>query len=142
MIQERLPQKHLYQKRLYQKRLFLVLRTAAILSSAGGAYGILLHYTGIGLVCPFNFVTGWKCPGCGVTHMCLALLQLDFRAAFMANPALFLSAPLLMIIFVSYLIGYIMTGKRQMRFWQNVVLWICIIILVLYGIARNIFLLP
>lgn len=142
MIQKRLPQKHLHQEHLYRKRLFLVLRTAAILLAAGGAYGILLHYTGIGLVCPFNFVTGWKCPGCGVTHMCLALLQLDFKAAFMANPALFLSAPLLVILFIPYLIGYIMTGKRQMRFWQNAVLWICIVILVLYGIARNVFSLP
>lgn len=137
MIQERRSQKC-----SCQKRLFLVLRTALILLAAGCTYGILLHYTGIGLICPVRFVTGWKCPGCGVTHMCLALLQLDFRTAFMANPALFLAAPLLMIIFIPYLVGYIMTGKRQMRFWQNAALWICIIILVLYGIARNIFSLP
>ncbi|MDE6940101.1 MAG: DUF2752 domain-containing protein, partial [Lachnospiraceae bacterium] len=87
-------------------------------------------------------VTGLKCPGCGVTHMCLALMRLDFAAAFMANPALFLSAPLLMIIFIPYLAGYIRTGSRQMRSWQNAVLWICITFLVLYGIVRNVFSLP
>lgn len=135
-------QEHLLQKRLFWKRLFVVLRTAVILLVTGCAYGIFLHFTGIGLVCPVNFVTGWKCPGCGVTHMCLALMRLDFRAAYMANPALFLLSPLLMIISVPYFVGYIMTGKRQMRFWQNALLWICIIILVLYGIARNVFSLP
>lgn len=142
MIRKWLFRSQLSRKRMFQKRWFLLLRTAAILLIAGCAYGILLHYTGIGLVCPVRFVTGLKCPGCGVTHMCLALMRLDFAAALMANPALFLSAPLLMIIFIPYLAGYIRTGSRQMRSWQNVVLWICITFLVLYGIVRNVFSLP
>ncbi len=142
LFRSQLSRKRTFQKHLFQKRSFLILRTAAILLVAGCAYGILLHYTGIGLVCPVRFVTGLKCPGCGVTHMCLALMRLDFAAAFMANPALFLSAPLLMIIFIPYLAGYIRTGSRQMSSWQNTVLWICITFLVLYGIVRNVFSLP
>lgn len=142
MIRKWLFRSQLSRKRMFQKRWFLILRTAAILLIAGCTYGILLHYTGIGLVCPVRFVTGLKCPGCGVTHMCLALMRLDFAMAFMANPALFLSAPLLMIIFIPYLAGYIRTGSRQMRSWQNTVLWICITFLVLYGIVRNVFSLP
>lgn len=142
MIRKWLFRSQLSRKRMFQKRWFLILRTAAILLIACCTYGILLHYTGIGLVCPVRFVTGLKCPGCGVTHMCLALMRLDFATAFMANPALFLSAPLLMIIFIPYLAGYIRTGSRQMSSWQNTVLWICITFLVLYGIVRNVFSLP
>lgn len=142
LFRSQLSRKRTFRKHLFQKRSFLILRTAAILLVAGCAYGILLHYTGIGLVCPVRFVTGLKCPGCGVTHMWLALMRLDFAAAFMANPALFLSAPLLMIIFIPYLAGYIRTGSRQMSSWQNTVLWICITFLVLYGIVRNVFSLP
>lgn len=124
------------------KRLFCVLRTAVLFLIAGVAYGIFFHHTGIGLVCPVRFVTGWKCPGCGVTHMCTALLQLDFAAAFAANPVLLLEIPLLAMIFIPYVIRYVQTGCWQLCFWQNIALWVCIIFLVLYGIVRNLFSLP
>lgn len=127
---------------MVRKRLLCVFRTATILMVSGAAYGAFFHHTGIGLVCPVRFVTGWKCPGCGVTHMCTALLHLDLAAAFAANPALLLSLPPLVVIFIPYFIGYIRTGCWQMRFWQNTTLWICIIFLTVYGIVRNIFSLP
>ncbi|MDE7477707.1 MAG: DUF2752 domain-containing protein [Lachnospiraceae bacterium] len=103
---------------------------------------IFFHFTGIGLVCPVRFVTRLKCPGCGITHMCLALLHLDFAAACMANPALFLLNPILVVILVQHSITYIRTGCRQLRPVQNILLWICIIILLIYGVMRNIFSLP
>lgn len=74
--------------------------------------------------------------------MCTALLQLDFAAAFVANPVLLLETPLLTIIFIPYVIRYVQTGCWRLRFWQNIALWVCIIFLVLYGIARNLFSLP
>lgn len=127
---------------MIKKRLFCVLRNAILLLVFGISYGLFVHYTGIGFVCPVRFVTGWKCPGCGVTHMCTALLQLDFAAAFVANPVLLLETPLLTIIFIPYVIRYVQTGCWRLRFWQNIALWVCIIFLVLYGIARNLFSLP
>lgn len=122
---------------MVRKRLKSVLRTAARLFAAGTAYGIFLHFTGIGLVCPVNFVTGLKCPGCGVSHMCLALARLDFAAAFAANPALFLLSPVLAIILIQYITDYIRKGRWKLRPFQNIVIWICTVILILYGIARN-----
>lgn len=123
---------------MLKKRLLHVFRTSVLLFVSGGAYGILFHYTGIGMICIFRLVTGLKCPGCGVTHMCIALLHLDFAAAFEANPAVLLISPLLAVVFVPYLICYIRTGHWKMYSVQNFILWICILILILYGIARNI----
>lgn len=127
---------------MVKKRLLDVLRIAALLFIAGGAYGAFIQYTGIGLMCPVYFITGWKCPGCGVTHMCLALLHLDFVAAFAANPALLLLSPLLAVVFAQYCIDYIRKGCWKMHPFQNIILWICVVVLVLYGIGRNVFSLP
>lgn len=127
---------------MVRKRLFHVLRNTAIILIVGALYGIFFYHTGIGFVCPLRFVTGWKCPGCGVTHMCVALMRLDFAAAFASHPALLCLTPLLAVVFIPYVCNYIRTGCWQMRRWQYVILWVCIVILAVYGIARNIFLLP
>ena len=58
-------------------------------SIAGGIYYLLIQFTPLRIPCFFRTVTGLQCPGCGVTHMILALLHLDFPTAFHANPVLF-----------------------------------------------------
>lgn len=45
--------------------------------------------------CMFRYITGFKCPGCGVTTMFTALASLDFKTSFNANPFLFVTAPFL-----------------------------------------------
>lgn len=127
---------------MVRKRLFQVLRGGLLLLCIGGIYSIFLQYTGIGLICPVNFLTGFKCPGCGVSHMCIALMQLDIAAAFMANPALLLLSPALAVVLLQYFMHYIKTGRWQMRPVQNFILWFCIAVLILYGIGRNLFSLP
>ncbi len=62
---------------LYRKRL----RPLAFLLPAGGLYALFVHATGLMIPCPFRLITGLKCPGCGMTHMCMSLLRLDFKAA-------------------------------------------------------------
>lgn len=41
----------------------------------------------LGVLCPLRRVTGIPCPLCGMTTSVLASLQLDLRAAVVANPA-------------------------------------------------------
>ena len=40
--------------------------------------------------CLWNEMTGLYCPGCGITRMLIAMIQLDFYQAFRYNPFLFL----------------------------------------------------
>ena len=37
-------------------------------------------------MCPFKFITGIPCPGCGMTRACLAVAKGDFPASFYYHP--------------------------------------------------------
>lgn len=119
------------------KRLFRVFYLFGMLLLAGVSYGIFVEKTGIGIPCPFRLITGWKCPGCGVTHMCVALLRLDFKAAFAANPIILMLSPVLALIFLPYFVRYVKTGTQELGYLQNIAIWVCIVILILFGILRN-----
>lgn len=43
----------------------------------------------LGVPCLFKAAFGIPCPGCGMTHAFLALLKLDFKAAFRYNAMIF-----------------------------------------------------
>ena len=74
-------------------RLLKVLCTAAVLLCAGLLYAVFASRTGIRVPCLFYTLTGLKCPGCGVTRMCTALLHGDLSEAFRQNRAVLLLLP-------------------------------------------------
>lgn len=51
--------------------------------------------TGFFPLCPFRFLTGLTCPGCGSTRAMHQLLHGHFEAAFMLNPLLIVALPFL-----------------------------------------------
>jgi len=119
-------------------RLKRVIKTALLLVAAGLVYFVFIQIAGFGIPCLFYTITGWKCPGCGVTHMCTAILQLDFRAAFAANPVIFSMAPLWFISIVKNMRMYIRDGSYKLSRVENVLLWFSIVILLAFGVVRNI----
>lgn len=108
-----------------------------VLLIAGIAYGVFYIKTGIGIPCVFNKITGLKCPGCGVTHMCVALMKGDILEAMHSNVVLFFISPLLLYILIGYACRYINTGRMWLPKWQTVALYIMIAALVIYAIVRN-----
>lgn len=52
-------------------------------------------------ICPFLLITGYPCPGCGITRAAFSLLRLDFAAAFSFNPSIFLWTGLAAYIVIS-----------------------------------------
>lgn len=121
-----------------RKRIQKVITYAFCILMAGFLYGIFVKYTGLAIPCPFHKITGLKCPGCGVTGMCMALMQLDFRKAFFYNPMLFLLLLPLGIVCAGSVAGYIKDGTKQIQRWQKFVLYVCIVLLMLYGVVRNV----
>lgn len=63
----------------------------------GFLYFIWIEGTGISFPCPFRWLTGYLCPGCGITALCLSLIHGDVRAAYEANPFLFCTLPFLLL---------------------------------------------
>ena len=123
---------------MQKQRLLRVILYATLLISLGLLYGAFVSRTGIGMPCIFHLVTGLKCPGCGVTKMCIALMHLDFATAYESNQMLFILSPVLLLIFVTCVVGYIRKGSWETNRIQNVVLYVCIALLIGFGIARNI----
>lgn len=85
----------------------------------------VLVFLAIGFIfsipCPILTLTGIPCPGCGMTRAILALLRLDFAAAFSFHPMVF-SLPLFVLFFFTDL-------NLFPKKWQN------ILSLALLGIA-------
>lgn len=67
---------------------------------AGLFYGFVLIPLGLRIPCLFYRVTGLRCPGCGVTDLCLALLHGRFREALGYNWGLALASPVLVWLLV------------------------------------------
>lgn len=57
-----------------------------------GIVCLAFHITGVG--CPFQYMTGISCAGCGMTRAWLCVLHLDFPGAFAYHP-LFWTVPLI-----------------------------------------------
>lgn len=118
-------------------RLRKVLKVFTTLLILASCYVFLFTFTRIDISCPFFKITGLYCPGCGVTRMCIALLQLDFKTAFHSNMAISLLLPILVPFFLHFIIQYIKKGTLQTSIIQNIILWFCIIVLVVFGFLRN-----
>lgn len=73
---------------------------------AFSVFGMILTDT----PCLIRVITGFPCPGCGLTRATFALLVFDFKGAFFFNPMVFLVWPLL------FLLAYLFLSKKfQMK---------------------------
>lgn len=111
------------------------IRYLLIILGVGFGYYLWLNFTHLGIPCPFRTITGWLCPGCGIRHMLIALIQLDFHTAYLENPFLLLTLPFIIgqIIYQCYLQ---LTNQTNPQ-WNQVLLWIYVIALIIFGILRN-----
>ena len=121
---------------LWKRRLQKTLIRYAVILTVGIAYLIFVLCTGEGIPCILYTATGLQCPGCGISRMLVSLVQLDLAAAFAYNPFLLVTSPLLLGLlflsdyrFVRY--GDASLGKAK------ILLWIELILLLLFGVVRN-----
>ena len=120
-----------------KQRLNALLLRGGVLVGAGAAYAVLIAMLGRGLYCPFWRLTGLKCPGCGVTRMCLALLRLDWAEAWQANAALLLALPVLAALAVRLMWVYVRTGRRTPGRGEERLIWGLLVYFLAWGIVRN-----
>ncbi len=69
--------------------------------------------------------------------MIISLINLDFESAFHYNAALFVLSPVFLILAITIIFRYIKTGSQKLSLGQSVTLYVLIVLLLLFGIIRN-----
>ena len=110
----------------FSRRLQRLLLGAGLAFAAVGIFWLLAQF-GIGIPCIFNRLTGLQCPGCGNSRAALALLRLDFSAAFRYNPLCFLEFGYIGWVLFHSARNYLKDGKFT---YQPPMLWIDLLILI------------
>ena len=85
---------------------------------------------GIYVPCLFRKVTGFYCPGCGITRMVIACFQFDFYQAFRYNPLVF-------ILFVGVILFKILRFQFSVKV-REYASYFLLVIVIFYGVLRNI----
>ena len=68
------------------------------------SYYLVYSYAHIGIPCLFKIITGYNCPGCGITRCLFSLVKLNIKEAFYYNELVTISFIPFIIILVSSLI--------------------------------------
>ncbi|MBO6195097.1 MAG: DUF2752 domain-containing protein [Bacilli bacterium] len=93
----------------------------------------------ISIPCPIHFITKLYCPGCGITRMIKSIIKLDFYQAFRYNQLVFILFPFFLFLIIDYLIKIISKKEPIYKKIPEYVWIILIILLLIFGIIRNIF---
>ncbi len=124
-----------------KKRLIKAIAVTLALIIIAVSAGLLTGYFGIRIPCIFNVITGLNCPGCGNTRAVLALLRLDFKAAFSVNAMFPVEFGYLLYLYIFLCFNYIKKGKPSFNSpssfrWVDITVLMLILI---WSIVRNIF---
>lgn len=111
--------------------------TAIALIAAGFLYAAAIRITGLSVPCLFHEITGLSCPGCGITHMCLALMRFDFAEAWRANRFLFVLSPIIIGLAMYNAAYWIKTGSNCSQMVFSLIGKALVVSLVIWGIVRN-----
>lgn len=122
-----------------KNRAFKICKYILSLLLIGLSYGIFVRKTGFAIPCIFYRITGLQCPGCGVTRMCLSLMRFDFVSAYHYNKLLFIISPVIVFMITQQIYRYIRFNDAKTTKAQTVILILLVVLLVIWGILRNIF---
>lgn len=117
----------------------IVLLIAGMIAAGAFWLTVIIPFTPVSTIpCPFEAVTGYECPGCGLQSSFVDLLKLRFRYVLMANMLSPILLPLFFVACISWGAEYLF-GIRiwQFRIPAGVTITF-VIVLIVYWILRNI----
>lgn len=89
-------------------------------------------------VCPLYKVTGFACPGCGMTRSFHALVHGDIIGAFRFNLFMPLMLGFIAYIFVSLTLLAIRGKSLSFEIFSPRITWTIFVLLMIFGVVRNI----
>lgn len=101
-------------------------------------YFIFGKITGLYFKCFIYELTGYHCPGCGITRMFFSLFRLDIYQAFRYNPLVFIMLPFILFFYFEKIYSIYKNKKALVDKVPNIIWYIVIFITLLYGVLRNI----
>ena len=112
------------------KRIHIKFYIALFLVVSGILYLKVLSPTlGISIPCIFRKITGFYCPGCGMTRASLALLDGDIYQSFRYNMLIFIIVPLLILFYV--------LEKKGKEKYSQLLMGGMLVITIVFGVLRN-----
>jgi hypothetical protein len=89
----------------------------------------------ISSICPIKMLTGYPCPGCGMTRACWSLLKLDFAEAFYFHPLSYLLASVVILVLINE-VAELLFRKKMSYQWIGANKWLIIPIISLFTVAN------
>ena len=120
-----LKMKPLYDEQVCSFLHYLIKKTTPFVI-LGVVYYIWLRMTHLYIPCIFRSITGYRCPCCGTTTMCVSILRFRFGDAFYANPFIFTTIP-----FILFEIVY------NLPLWNKALLGVYCSALLIFAIIRD-----
>lgn len=108
-----------------------------IILLVGILYAVFVRLTGLAVPCIFRTLTGWQCPGCGITRACLSLLKGEIRTSFSYNSFLYIAGPCIIYLIVRGALNYIKDNTFQLNRQDTVLTYILTVAALIFGVVRN-----
>jgi hypothetical protein len=109
------------------------------LLAAGAVYLFIFEpgRSGFFPICPFRFLTGFQCPGCGITRALHLILHGHILTAFMLNPLFLISIPFILFAFLRYSIIVLNGGVPRQNALPAPYIYAIFFVVVSFWIFRN-----
>lgn len=106
---------------------------------AGAVYLFIFEpgKTGFFPGCPFRFLTGFNCPGCGTTRALHHILHGHFSTAFSLNPLLLIALPFLLFAFLRYSVIVMRGGVPRPNALPAPYIYAIFFVILSFWIVRN-----
>lgn len=123
------------QKLTKQNKIKRVLGICAVVIFVGLIYGYIIIPMGFHIPCLFRLIYNIRCPGCGLTRMCLSILHGNFIKAIKYNIGLVIISPIILYIVCKQIYNYINDSNEPLNKW---LITSTLIYLIAWTIVRNI----
>jgi|SRR5688572_3613801 len=106
---------------------------------AGAAYLFIFEPGKSGFFpgCPFRFLTGFTCPGCGTARALHQILHGHLDTAFTLNPLLLIAIPFALFAFIRYSVIVMRGGMPRPNSLPAPVIYAIFFVIVSFWIFRN-----
>lgn len=121
------------------KRLLKLVRTHLIIGITGIIYAVVCYITGHGIPCIFREVTGFKCPGCGISRMCLEMFKLNVSRAISYNFCLAVISPVIIYLYIRVCMNYVNGKGKNLNRTDTILAYAVCGVLIAWMVIRNIY---